>query len=472
MCEGIARVGHGSVMLVGEQETSFAGKVARLLRAARTPVISNITVDWGRDLVEAVEVPLESGDDAQIVKEAAGAENKTLNVFDVNVDPTFLDKTKVPPAPPVVLPPPAAVQQSPYKIRNLFPGTRVNIYAILQGQSVPQNLTLRGSTPDGAEIALTIPVTVSRLPRTPALHALAARKLIQELEDGQHAAIPADDADLRARTVRAHIVRLGTTYQITSTHTSFVAVDETRPRLRFAPAVPEEEEEEDRVFLYQMDVDEDALLMMDHDELDPGNSQAQYSIPQPRTSQPRYRKMVSTHSYSAPPAQVRFTDTLATYAHRLGSAVFRPRFAFFKAAPAVPIHTHAHQASEFSDPPPPESLDALEAFARLQTFDGAFPSPRAVLALVTLKDGLTLADVQAALGLPAADDLVGTLLALAFLGLKTQAEDGGADGEAWAGMYEKAREWVEVAFRDRDLGTGTEESVREVEARIAAMLEV
>jgi hypothetical protein len=32
-------------MLVGEQEASFAGKVARLLKAARTPVIQDISVD-------------------------------------------------------------------------------------------------------------------------------------------------------------------------------------------------------------------------------------------------------------------------------------------------------------------------------------------------------------------------------------------------------------------------------------------
>lgn len=99
---------------------------------------------------------------------------------------------------------------------------------------------------------LTIPVTVSRLPRTPALHALAARKLIQQLEDGQHAASPTADA----RTVRAHIVRLGTTYQISSTHTSFVAVEEAR----YAPAVPEDEE--DRVFMDLID-DEGPLLGMD-----------------------------------------------------------------------------------------------------------------------------------------------------------------------------------------------------------------
>jgi Mg-chelatase subunit ChlD len=138
MCEGIARVGHGSFMLVGEEETAFAGKVARLLKAARTPVISNITVDWGRPLIETAVEEANPKDVVEIIPEEPGEgetklQNKTLNVFDVNVDPTLLNDTPAPPAPPVILRPPAAVQQSPFKIRNLFPGSRVNIYAILQG---------------------------------------------------------------------------------------------------------------------------------------------------------------------------------------------------------------------------------------------------------------------------------------------------------------------------------------------------
>ncbi|KAJ7031685.1 von Willebrand factor type A domain-containing protein [Mycena alexandri] len=235
MCEGIARVGHGTCMLVAEEETTFTGKVARLLKAARTPVISNITVDWGRPELES---DFEVVEKAEVVKQnskekKSKEKQKTLNIFDKAVDPTHLDKTGPPPAPQVILAPPSDVQQSPFKILNLFPGTRVNIYAILQGRSsIPQTVTLHGSTPDGASISLPIPVTVSRLPSTPALHALAARRIIQDLEDGQYTAAltatlkdPAD-ADLLARTARASIVRLGTTHSITSTYTSFVAVDE------------------------------------------------------------------------------------------------------------------------------------------------------------------------------------------------------------------------------------------------------
>ncbi|KAJ7353160.1 hypothetical protein DFH08DRAFT_987256 [Mycena albidolilacea] len=70
MWEGIARVGHGVCILVGEQEMSFTGKIACLLKASRTPLISNISVDWGRPPAEVVTAP-ESEDDFEMVEEAA-----------------------------------------------------------------------------------------------------------------------------------------------------------------------------------------------------------------------------------------------------------------------------------------------------------------------------------------------------------------------------------------------------------------
>jgi hypothetical protein len=96
-------------------------------------------------------------------------------------------------------------------------------------------VTLAGSTGDGSEITLSVPVTIGNLANSPksppAIHALTARKLIQDLEDGQHAiAVHPDDPDLLARTVNASIVRLGKLYSIASSQTSFVAVDESDNR--------------------------------------------------------------------------------------------------------------------------------------------------------------------------------------------------------------------------------------------------
>ncbi|KAJ7875360.1 vault protein inter-alpha-trypsin domain-containing protein [Mycena olivaceomarginata] len=214
MCEGIARVGNGTCMMVGEQETSFTGKIARMLKAARTPLITDIAVDWD---VPAVEVPTTVDEDEEFVmvhdEEAPDSKGKRkeMSVFDETLDPLQTENQPAPPPPKVVLSPPAQVQQSPFKIRTLSPGNRLNIYAILQGKTVPQTVALTGLAEDGSELKLSVPVTLSHLPNVPdsppAIHALAARKIIQDIEDGQHAittSVPGD-ADLLARTVKASI---------------------------------------------------------------------------------------------------------------------------------------------------------------------------------------------------------------------------------------------------------------------------
>ncbi|KAJ7778541.1 von Willebrand factor type A domain-containing protein [Mycena metata] len=237
MCEGIARVGNGTCMMVGEQETIFTGKIARMLKAARTPMITGIVVDWGVPTVVDHEPPAEEIDDDEFVivseVDAKGKGKAPLNVFDESVDPLQTEDQSVPPPPEVVLSPPPPVQQSPFKIQSLSPGIRLNVYAILQGTTVPKVVTLTGFTEDGSKIELSVPVNLSNLPNTPdsppAIHALAARKIIQDIEDGQHAITPSipEDADLLARTIKAHIVRLAKLHSIMSSHTSFVAVDES-----------------------------------------------------------------------------------------------------------------------------------------------------------------------------------------------------------------------------------------------------
>lgn len=100
----------------------------------------------------------------------------------------------------------------------------------MTGRTVPATVTLTGMTEDGSEISLPISVTLSNLPNAPeappAIHALAARTIIQDLEDGQHD-IAIEDPDLLARTVKASIVRLGKTFSLSSSETSFVAVDDS-----------------------------------------------------------------------------------------------------------------------------------------------------------------------------------------------------------------------------------------------------
>ncbi|KAF7331222.1 hypothetical protein MSAN_02441000 [Mycena sanguinolenta] len=230
MCEGMARVGDGVCMMVGEEETSFTGKIARMLKAAKTPPISDISVDWGCPAKETKENEKEAfppdHDDFEIVEEVTekgkGPE-KTLNIFDESIDdPIQIESTSAPPPPPVVLPDFPAVQQAPFAIQNLFPSIRLNAYAILRGKTIPKTVIIRGTTAGGASIELPIPVMLTQAAEHP-----------RYFEDGKHSLAATlanpDDRDLLERTVKASVVRLGKTYSVASTHTSFVAVDETKP---------------------------------------------------------------------------------------------------------------------------------------------------------------------------------------------------------------------------------------------------
>jgi hypothetical protein len=136
MCEGMARVGNGTCMMVGEEETTFTGKIARMLKAAKTPPISDISVDWGRPAAKEKEklVGIQDDDEFEIVEQTSEKKKKTLNIFDEGMDdPMEVDSKPAPPPPEVLLAPFPPVQQAPFKIQNLFPNIRLNVYAILQG---------------------------------------------------------------------------------------------------------------------------------------------------------------------------------------------------------------------------------------------------------------------------------------------------------------------------------------------------
>ncbi|GAA6037833.1 hypothetical protein JCM8097_005062 [Rhodosporidiobolus ruineniae] len=250
MCDGIARHGQGVAQYATDGE-SLTGKTTRLLRAARTPVIRNARLDFGVDVKEAVEDDFEmvEAEKEEPVKPAAEPPAASVNLFDNNVDPLAVEKDEpAPPPEPVHLSSPPAVQQTPARIRNLYPGTRLHAYAILSPASLlPASVWLRGELASGQKVELEIPITESKSPLSaanssvpPPIHTLAARKLIQDLEDGEYdlsspllssssskGKKEKADADLLNRTIKAAVVRLGTTYSLASTHTSFVAVDES-----------------------------------------------------------------------------------------------------------------------------------------------------------------------------------------------------------------------------------------------------
>ncbi|KAI5481409.1 hypothetical protein MNV49_004165 [Pseudohyphozyma bogoriensis] len=256
MVEGIARVGNGSSSFVNDSE-SFTGKTSRLLKAARSPLVRNIRVGWGVDgavgvaastaekekqseeskMEDGFELLSNSETDATLPQGEAAS--KKVSLFDTSADanePLSAGDGIPPPPTPITLAPPSPIQQSPFIIRALSPATRLYVYAILstpawtKGSALPSSVFLRGNLDSGDEVELEVPVTVTKLnedaSRPAPIHTLAARKIIQDLEDGQHS-FKDLDADTLERTVKASIIRLGVTYGLTSKHTSVVAVDES-----------------------------------------------------------------------------------------------------------------------------------------------------------------------------------------------------------------------------------------------------
>ncbi|KAJ7260923.1 hypothetical protein B0H12DRAFT_1231661 [Mycena haematopus] len=499
MCEGIARVGNGTCMLVGEDETTFTGKIARMLRAAKTPPIAELSIDWGHSVAakESNEkVPTSPAcDDFEIVEEVSEKTKKTLNIFDEGIkDPLESNTTPPPPPPEVVLPPVSPVQQTPFHIQNLFPNIRLSAYAILQGKTIPKNVILRGSIADGAEIELRIPVVLSQLEDAP------------DLEDGKHALAKTltnpDDKYLLARTVKASVVRLGKTYSIASSRTSFVAVDDSQPQLRvqYAPC------------RLEMGLQAQAHLMssptrapIDLSGSSTGGSFGFGSLglgsavfglmsgtmsavgksvwsgaaaPSPGSpinagnNNPRVTSRARRRSRRPPgrgSAEAEVDNALIydaavdlgidcralddTLRSAQGAAISELR-SQAQAETMSPRGGNPLRAALVSNPypggtsvdllsapaPVVVSSDPLESLARIQFFDGGFSLE--VLSVIKLTTDIEA--VRSGLPAGATDEIVATVLAMAFLSTKLGAT---MERDPWEPIYEKAQQYVAVALQ-------------------------
>ena len=224
LVDGLARVGKGFSQVITHEQEGMESKVARMLRGALSAHVNDYRLEWeGKPSTDAATT-------------ARPPRAHPVPLFDPNADPdaasSFSDSD--PPLPDLVLP---SVLQAPHKLQPLFPFSRSTAYAILSADAAPpSHVWLRATTPTGTPLELQIPVQV--LPDAgQTLHQLAARKILQELEDGvgylHHAgrkpagtssSRPAHPAATFERCVRREGVRVGLTYGIASKWTSFLAV--------------------------------------------------------------------------------------------------------------------------------------------------------------------------------------------------------------------------------------------------------
>ncbi|KZW04436.1 VIT-domain-containing protein [Exidia glandulosa HHB12029] len=228
MCDAIARSGRGIAAYVGEQEKPDA-KLMTMLKAARGGAVEDLTVDWG--VPEEVSES-EQNDDFEVV-EAVNTQPTSsppaapISLFETAPAEPAQNVSLGPENIPVNLPPVPRIQQTTTsKLGMLYPGFRTSLFAIVKqptpSAALPEKLTIRGKVM-GNPVQLELPIT--RATPAPArdgesiidfVHVLAARAFVQELEDETN----------KTALVKAQIVRLATTYGITSSQTSFVAVDE------------------------------------------------------------------------------------------------------------------------------------------------------------------------------------------------------------------------------------------------------
>ncbi|KAF7331152.1 hypothetical protein MSAN_02433800 [Mycena sanguinolenta] len=512
MCEGIARVGNGTCMMVGEDESTFTGKIARMLKAAKTPPIADLTIDWGTVLQRSPLTPRRS---------------TTISRSSKNTLQKLIQHRR-PPPPEVILPAVSPVQQAPFQIQNLFPSIRLNAYAILQGETIPKTVIIRGSTADGAKIELSIPVVLSQLENVSgapsALHALAARKIIQDLEDGKHALAKTisnpDDEDLLARTVKASIIQLGKTYSIASTHTSFVAVDDSQPGVLPLSIlhVPGDFDTGVQAFLTSRPKPGAVSAKIDpvgapialsvgaaasSSGLDDAAIEFMFNTIKAPLASNNSRRTRRGRRGSKPKQS--FEDSLDT---AVGSVVddtaasnlsSGETFNAMMSVPAAgPAAATSHCAileqelaylalleSELPDDkargqttsdasrkedvratmspliraPVVLSSDPLESLARMQSFDGCFSLE--VLRVITLKTDIEA--VRSAFPAGATDGMVATVLAMVFLSTKLGA---GVEREAWEGIYEKAQQYVVDALQR----IGAAKTVEALEAEVEFLI--
>lgn len=219
MCEGIARAGNGLCLMAMTTE-SIIGKYSKLMRASRTYVLKNISIDWGMrpNLTPAC---------------TAGAETNST------------------------------IRQAPSHIPAIYPGNRFITFALIDDPtfSPPKEVVICGQRDGVGELLqFSVPVQQIALPSgqtsRPLIATLAARRAIMDVEDeGRRADSAVDVKDL--------VVRLGTTYQLASRHTSFVAVD-TRTQKQIyqpQPSAPQSVEEEE----YESDGDMGCMLVDEGD---------------------------------------------------------------------------------------------------------------------------------------------------------------------------------------------------------------
>ncbi|GJE93155.1 von Willebrand domain-containing protein [Phanerochaete sordida] len=410
MCEGIARAGNG-ICLMATTTESIVGKCAKLVRASRTYILKNVNINWGIPVGEMSEG--------------------------------------------------STIRQAPATVAAIYSGHRFIVSALVEDadSASPTEVVLSGQRDGlGDVIACSVPVKVVDFPadhpRRGLIPILAARRLIMDL----------DDASLTDPSLSTcdRILALGTTYQLASRLTAFVAVD-TRT--------------DDPVALAIEHLDE--LSVSDDGPATRGKRQREAEVNNAKQIADAYNryKHAVLGAASTPAVPVTTYNSGGSYSRGKGGkglgkgGAMRPTAVARRTAgrPGTrqrscrkpPADTPSLPSSSASGPveePPAKRVhiddddaavqgqvgrnitvrpEVLVALVRLQAFDGSFPTDGSLVAIV---GGAALDEAK---DLHVDEKVWATLLAVAFLQNHMQ------DRDLRDGLAEKAMEYV-AKFPDVD----------------------
>ena len=288
LIEGLARAGNGFAQSVQHGER-LDNSVVRMLRGALSPHITDYTLEVKYDqedddfevierVTESMKVLLSDSEKTikplgahrispqqtpqqtpqQRLEQGKPQQQATISLFDSNVNPEKDDikMGDVELALPEV--PSPKLLQAPHKIPTLFAFSRTVVYLLMSPDTVqrkPTAVVLRATSSHGP-LALEIPVEVLSSPAE-TVHQLAAKKAVQDLEEGRGWIYDAkDEAGILIKDrfpscfddlVKREAVRLGEKFQVAGKWCSFVAVsanDEEIARKRERMEVSDLEEGE------------------------------------------------------------------------------------------------------------------------------------------------------------------------------------------------------------------------------------
>ncbi|KAF7167878.1 hypothetical protein CNMCM5623_001025 [Aspergillus felis] len=228
LVEGIARAGNGFSQLVVNYE-ELDRKVVRMLKGALTPHISDYKLEVEYDGGgEDFEVVLPERPRTVTVDETE-TKQQPISLFDADYKE---DERKTDEEPLPVFTAPQTIQ-APCQIPPLYPFIRTTAYILLGSETMhtPKALIFRATSKQGP-LVLRIPIDDIGTGET--IHQLAVRKAMIELEEGHGWLAAATSSGntfnnlhsaSKERIVARESEKLGTQFQVTGKHCSFIALE-------------------------------------------------------------------------------------------------------------------------------------------------------------------------------------------------------------------------------------------------------